>query len=180
MMIYYCDQEITVCSLRYEDAKTIAEKEVAQGWIHASPEKYLQRLQDQQSGKAAALAAEYCGQVAGYISVYFQPEQGAFAHQGIPEIVDFGVLEKFRRRGIGSKLMDVAEQVPPQLFLLLSQTVSYAVEAMEEAGQREIVTAGAKELLKLPEFRDADKAHQLMSFLTDSKENLPMPEEGPS
>ena len=111
MMIYYCDQEITVRSLRYEDAKTIAEKEVAQGWIHASPEKYLQRLQDQQSGKAAALAAEYCGQVAGYISVYFQPEQGAFAHQGIPEIVDFGVLEKFRRRGIGSKLMDVAEKI---------------------------------------------------------------------
>ena len=111
MMIYYCDQEITVRSLQYEDAKTIAEKEVAQGWIHASPEKYLQRLQDQQSGKAAALAAEYCGQVAGYISVYFQPEQGAFSHQGIPEIVDFGVLEKFRRRGIGSKLMDVAEKI---------------------------------------------------------------------
>ena len=40
-------------------------------------------------------------------------------------------------------------------------------------------TAGTKELLKLPEFRDADKAHQLMSFLTDSKESLPMPEEGP-
>ena len=38
---------------------------------------------------------------------------------------------------------------------------------------------GAKELLKLPEYRDADKAHQLMSFLTDSKENLPVPDEGP-
>ena len=73
------------------------------------------------------------------------------------------------------------EQMPTLVNLLNShfQTVSYAVEAMEEAGQREIVTAGAKELLKLPEFRDADKAHQLMSFLTDSKENLPMPEEGP-
>ena len=36
-----------------------------------------------------------------------------------------------------------------------------------------------EELLKLPEFRDADKAHQLMSFLSDSKENLPVPDEGP-
>ena len=34
-------------------------------------------------------------------------------------------------------------------------------------------------MLKLPEFRDADKAHQLMSFLSDSKENLPVPDEGP-
>ena len=80
---------------------------------------------------------------------------------------------------MNQRLMDVAEQVPPQLFLLLSQTVGYAVDALEEAGHREIVTAGANQLLKLPEFRDADKAHELMSFLTDSKENLPMPEEGP-
>ena len=77
------------------------------------------------------------------------------------------------------RLMNVAEQIPPQLFLLLSQTISYAADSLEEASQREIVTAGTKELLKLPEFRDADKAHQLMSFMTDSKENLPLPDDGP-
>ena len=77
------------------------------------------------------------------------------------------------------RLMNVAEQIPPHVFLLLSQIVSYAVETLEEAGQREIITSGAKELLKLPEFRDADKAHQLMSFLTDSKESLPLPDDGP-
>jgi heat-inducible transcriptional repressor len=77
------------------------------------------------------------------------------------------------------RLMNVADQVPPQVFLLLSQVISYAADTLQEAGQREIVTAGAKELLKLPEFRDADKAHELMSFLSDSKENLPMPEDGP-
>lgn len=75
------------------------------------------------------------------------------------------------------RLMNVAEQIPPQVFLLLSQIISYAVDSLEEAGHREIITSGAKELLKLPEFRDADKAHQLMSFLTDNKENLPMPED---
>ena len=78
---------------------------------------------------------------------------------------------------MNQRLMDVAEQVPPQLFLLLSQTVGYAVDALDEASHREIVTAGANQLLKLPEFRDADKAHELMSFLADSKENLPMPED---
>ena len=80
---------------------------------------------------------------------------------------------------MNQRLMNVADQVPPQLFLLLSQTISYAVDALEESSQREIVTAGANQLLKLPEFRDADKAHELMSFLADSKENLPMPDEGP-
>ena len=77
------------------------------------------------------------------------------------------------------RLMNVADQMPPQAFLLLSQIVGYAVDLLEEAGHREIVTSGARELLKLPEFRDADKAHELMSFLSDSKESLPMPEDGP-
>ncbi|SFP29080.1 heat-inducible transcription repressor HrcA [Oscillibacter sp. PC13] len=77
------------------------------------------------------------------------------------------------------RLMSVADQILPQMFLLLSQTVSYAVDVLEEVSQREVVTVGANQLLKLPEFRDADKAHQLMSFLTDSKENLPVPDDGP-
>ena len=81
--------------------------------------------------------------------------------------------------GMSQRLMNVADQVSPQLFLLLSQAVSFAADALEEAGQREIVTAGASRLLKLPEFRDADKAHELMSFLADNKEELPMPERRP-
>ncbi|MCI8971682.1 MAG: heat-inducible transcription repressor HrcA [Oscillibacter sp.] len=80
---------------------------------------------------------------------------------------------------MSQRLMNVADQVSPQLFLLLSQAVSCGADALEEAGQREIVTAGASRLLKLPEFRDADKAHELMSFLADSKEELPMPERRP-
>ncbi len=77
------------------------------------------------------------------------------------------------------RLVGAAQDLSPQLFLLLSQTVSYATDALEESGRRAIVTAGEGQLLKLPEFRDADKAHELMSFLSDSKEDLPMPEEGP-
>ena len=77
------------------------------------------------------------------------------------------------------RLMNVADQIPPALFLLLSQTVAYAADTLEEVGHREVITSGAKELLKLPEFRDADKAHELMSFLADGKEELPMPEDGP-
>ena len=66
-----------------------------------------------------------------------------------------------------------------QLFLLLSQTVNYAVDVLEESNHREFIMAGTNQLLKLPEFRDADKAHELMSFLADDKEKLPVPDEGP-
>ena len=79
---------------------------------------------------------------------------------------------------MNQRLMEVAEQISPQLFLLLSQTVSYAVDVIEESGQREIVTSGENQILKLPEFRNVDKAHELMSFLADSKEKLPVPEDG--
>ena len=57
--------------------------------------------------------------------------------------------------------------------------MNYAVDVLEESNQREFITAGTNQLLKLPEFRDADKAHELMSFLADDKEKLPVPDEGP-
>ena len=77
------------------------------------------------------------------------------------------------------RLMAVSEQVPPQMFLLLSQTVTYAADVLDEMDQREVMTIGTNQLLKIPEFRDADKAHDLMSFLSDSKESLPVPDDGP-
>lgn len=78
---------------------------------------------------------------------------------------------------MNAALMRVSDQISPQLFLLLSQTIAYAEDVLEEAGRKEVVTAGASQLLKLPEFRDADKAHELMSFLAEGKENLPAPDE---
>ena len=76
------------------------------------------------------------------------------------------------------RLMALSDAVPPALFLLLNQIVSYGAEQLEELGQKTFVTAGTRELLKLPEFRDADKAHELMSFLSDSTEKLPVPDDG--
>ncbi len=80
-------------------------------------------------------------------------------------------------RDMNAALMSLSDQLPPQPFLLLSQTVAYAVDVLEEAGRREVYTAGVTQVLKLPEFRDADKAHELMSFLAENKENLPMPDD---
>lgn len=72
------------------------------------------RLRDQAEQKCISLTAVYKGHPAGYINVYITGQGGAFSGKGWPEIVDFGVLEKDQRKGIGSKLMDVAEQIAGQ------------------------------------------------------------------
>lgn len=107
-MEYYNDGEIIIRDLEERDIAGIVEGELAQGWNSARG-KYEMRLRDSREGRSVAFAAEYRGEIAGYINLY-KSASGAFSGKGIPEIVDFGVLEKFRRRGIGSRLMDVAEQ----------------------------------------------------------------------
>lgn len=79
---------------------------------------------------------------------------------------------------MNQKLLHMTDQISPRLFLLLSQTVAYATDVLDEVGRREVQTVGASQILKLPEFRDADKAHDLMSFLTDEQAELPVPDEG--
>lgn len=109
-MVYYNENDILIRNMQKSDAQIITDEEIAQGW-DASVDKYEMRLQHQSEGKAISLVAEYHGNIAGYINVYPDSKWGAFANQGYPEIVDFGVLEKCRRNGIGSKLMEIAEQI---------------------------------------------------------------------
>ena len=109
-MIYYEDKEIKIRDMEAADVPVIVAEEIAQGW-NASADKYEMRLRHREEMNATVLVAEYLGQVAGYINVYPNSPWGAFAKQGYPEIVDFGVLEKYRRRGIGGKLMDAAEKI---------------------------------------------------------------------
>lgn len=112
-MIYYKDKEILIRDMIQEDAQIITDEENAQGW-HQNIEKYEMRLQDQAEKKAIVLIAVYKGNIAGYINIYLDAKAGPFANREYPEIVDFGVLVKYRRHGIGKKLMDVAEEIALQ------------------------------------------------------------------
>jgi len=49
------------------------------------------------------------GQFAGYLTICWKSDYEPFRERDIPEIVDFNVLPKFRRMGIGTQLMDKAE-----------------------------------------------------------------------
>ena len=79
---------------------------------------------------------------------------------------------------MSQRLMELAGQTPPGLFITLNLAVNYALEVLEGGEKNRAVTAGANNLLKLPEFRDADKAHELMSFMVENPEDLPVPAEG--
>ena len=108
--IYYEDDKIRIRDMKQSDAGILTREEIAQGW-DSHIEKLEMRLCHQAEGKAAALVAEYEGKPAGYIHVYPDSRWGAFAGLGYPEIVDFAVLEKYRGRGIGNRLMDAAEEI---------------------------------------------------------------------
>ncbi len=112
-MVYYEDADLLVRDMEEADAEIFTEEERAQGW-HPDIEVYRMRLKDQAEGKCAALTAQYRGRPAGHVNVYFTVKAGPFAGKGFPIIVDFAVLEKHRRRGIGAKLMDAAERIAAQ------------------------------------------------------------------
>ena len=76
---------------------------------------------------------------------------------------------------MNAHLMSLSDQVDGSRFLLLNRVVEYAGELLAKSERQEVFTNGASQLLKFPEFRDVDKAHDLMSFMVDSKENLPVP-----
>jgi ribosomal protein S18 acetylase RimI-like enzyme len=109
--VYYSDGLLLIRSMEKADAAAFCREEIAQGWVNASEEKYLGRLADAAAGKSAALAAEYRGEAAGYVNVYWETELSG--GKGCA-IVDLGVLEKYQNRGIGSRLMDAAEKIAAQ------------------------------------------------------------------
>ena len=92
------------------DPKIIAKAFAAQNWNKplAQYEKYLN---EQTAGTREVLIAETSGEFAGYLTIMRQSDFAPFREKDIPEIVDFNVLIKFRNRGIGTKLIETAENL---------------------------------------------------------------------
>lgn len=133
-------EKIVVRPMRREDAEVFTQEEIAQGWIHASPEKLLARMADVEKGLCAAWTAELDGAPAGYVSLYYRAGNGPFAGKGIPEIVDLDVLEKFRRQGVASALMDEAEALAAKEGSIVS--IGVGLHSGYGAAQRMYVRRG--------------------------------------
>ncbi len=112
-MIYYKDADLEIRNMEEADDRIFYEEYTAQGW-HPEIGDCLMRLKDQAEGKCVALTAVYQGHPAGSVYVYLTAHEGPFKGKGVPEIFDFNVLQKYQRKGIGNKLMEVAEQIAGQ------------------------------------------------------------------
>jgi len=78
---------------------------------------------------------------------------------------------------LGTKLMGLTSQLSPELFLPASLTVEYAAAVIDRSTRNQVYTTGQTQLLRQPEFQDLSRANELMSLLTDQKNDLPVLDE---
>ena len=71
--------------------------------------QYERYLSEQELDLRTVYVAFVDEQFAGYLTICWVSSYIPFEIEGIPEIVDFNVLPEFRRRGIGTQLMEKAE-----------------------------------------------------------------------
>lgn len=98
----------TIRPLDASDPPVIAAAFAAIGWSRPR-EQYERYLAAQAAGRRHVWVAHVDGDFAGYVTLNGESSYPPFRAGGIPEIQDFNVLPAFRRRGIGSALMDAAE-----------------------------------------------------------------------
>ena len=128
-MVYYKDEDLVIRNMEEADAQILTDEYTAQGW-HPDVDYYLMRIRGQAEGKCVALTAEFQGRPAGNVYLYLKANEGPFKGKDWPIIVDFNVLMKYQRKGIGNRMMDVAEQLAAQY----ADTVCLGVGLSREYG----------------------------------------------
>lgn len=101
-------EERIVRKMLFEDIEGLSNAFIQQGWP-GRREILKTYFQEQEAGERRVLVAVVGECLAGYITVIPLAKHGPFA--GLyPELTDFNVFESFQRRGIGTALLDKAEQ----------------------------------------------------------------------
>lgn len=95
--------------LEARDIQPIAAAFHILGW-NKSASQYERYLAEQEQGARTVFVAYFDQVFSGYLTINWQSGYPPFRAENIPEIQDFNVLPHFRRRGIGTKLMETAEQ----------------------------------------------------------------------
>lgn len=76
---------------------------------------------------------------------------------------------------IDFSLVDSAERACGDTMGLVSVIATFSIEVLKEANKGQAVVTGASHLLRQPEFRDPDKAHDIMDYLSNSEHLLKLP-----
>lgn len=95
--------------MELEDPARIAAAYLAQGWKarEASLDRAWQRQVD---GQGETWVAQSDDAIAGYLHLRWEASYPPFREVNMPMIEDLNVMKMFQRRGIGSRLMDMAER----------------------------------------------------------------------
>jgi GNAT superfamily N-acetyltransferase len=102
---------VQIRQLVSDDIIPIADAFAAIGWsIHKPLSQYKRYYAEQCSGDREVLVAFSEDKFAGYLTIVWKPDYQPFQDAGVPEVQDFNVLPEFRRRKIGTALMDHAEE----------------------------------------------------------------------
>ena len=104
------NKKLILRKIRKDDCVSISEAFKKQGWNDKSVDQYQRYFEFQKDGKRDVIIAELNGEFAGYLTIKWESDYPLFKERKIPEIVDFNVLKKFQRNGIGTTLMDEAEK----------------------------------------------------------------------
>jgi GNAT superfamily N-acetyltransferase len=78
--------------------------------INRSEDYFKLCLLENELNKRVTLLAFFQKEFAGYINIIFNSRYPYFYKKRIPEISDFFVLPEFRKKGIGTKLLQAAER----------------------------------------------------------------------
>ncbi len=122
MKTYFDDGGIKIRSMVPEDAKILYDTYLSYGW-HPEIGTYESYYREQEEGVRLVFIAEYDGDVKGQCTLVLHPSEGPWGGKDIPEIVDLTVFFDIHGKGIGTKLLDVAESEASKI----SDTVFLAV-----------------------------------------------------
>ncbi len=100
--------ELEIRLLRDGDSETISQAFTEIGWNKPATQ-YQRYLMEQAGGTRICFVAKIDNRFAGYVTVNWASTYPGFAEHNIPEIQDLNVLPRFRRKGIGTGLLDRAE-----------------------------------------------------------------------
>jgi GNAT superfamily N-acetyltransferase len=95
--------------LSFDDIPTIVSAFSQIGW-NKSASVFEEYLKEAEAAERLAWVAFVHDQFAGYVTLKWQSQYEPFASDHIPEVMDLNVLPFFRKAGVGSMLLDIAEK----------------------------------------------------------------------
>jgi GNAT superfamily N-acetyltransferase len=100
--------EATIRKMKAEDIPEIVEAFEKIGW-DKPPALFKKYLNDQRKSERFVWVAYNENQFAGYVTLCLHSSYLPFREKNVPEIMDLNVLPHYRKKGIGSQLLDIAE-----------------------------------------------------------------------